>query len=325
MRAMISRRWMPAVALSVATVAMGGLPAAAGTFPEKPVTLIVPWPAGGGSDVTSRAVAKYAEGPLGRPIVVVNKPGGGGVVGTLEVERARPDGYTIMMCSSTTVNTQYMGNTNNDLKKITPVAFYGFDAGAISVRADSPWKTLREFVDHAKANPGKIRNSNDPPGGFSHIGVASLEKAAGIKLTQVPYVGYAPSVAALLGGHVDSTTAPVPEVAKHQAEGKVRILGVMAEKRHFLAPNSPTLKEQGVDLSLGSWRAICAPAGTPPDALATLERAFLKGLEHPELKSFMEKGGWFLQPMNAKESTAFFEKEDQRLHAMLKELGLATK
>ena len=300
-------------------------PANAATFPEKPVTLVVTWPAGGGSDVSARAVAKYAEGPLGQPVVVVNKPGGGGVVGTLEVERARPDGYTLVMCSSTTINTQYVGNVHNDIKKLAPIAHYAVDAGSLAVRGDAPWKSAKEFVDHAKANPGSLRNANDPPGGFSHIAVSALEKSAGIKVTHVPYQGFAPSVAALLGGHVESTTVPVPDVAKHHQEGKIRVLGVMADRRHFLVPDVPTLKEQGIALSHGNWRAICAPAGTPPPVLDTLEKAFLKGLENPELKAFMEKSGWFLQAMNAKETAAHFQSEDRRIYPMLKELGLTTK
>jgi tripartite-type tricarboxylate transporter receptor subunit TctC len=299
--------------------------ALAAAFPEKPVTLVVTWPAGGGTDVSGRAVAKYMEGPLGQPIVVVNKPGGGGVVGTLEVERARPDGYTLVVCTSTTINTQYVGNVHNDIKKLTPIGLYGFDAGALTVRAESPWKSLKEFVAHAKANPGKLRNANDPPGGFSHIAVTGLEKAAGIKITQVPYGGFAPSVAALLGGHVESTTVPVPDVAKHHQEGKLRVLGVMAEKRHFLIPQVPILKEEGIDLSFGIWRAYCVPAGTPPDVVATLERAFLKATEHPEFKGFMEKSGWFVAPMGSKQTAGFFETEDRRIHAMLKEIGLTTK
>ncbi len=318
--------WRGTLVLALVAAALAAAwPALAAAFPEKPVTLVVTWPAGGGSDVSARAVGKYMEGPLGQPIVVVNKPGGGGVVGTLEVERAKPDGYTIVMCSSTTINTQYVGNVHNDIKKLAPVGLYGFDAGALTVRADAPWKTLKEFVAHAKANPGKLRNANDPPGGFSHIAVTGLEKAAGIKVTHVPYQGFAPSVAALLGGHVESTTVPVPDVAKHHQEGKLRVLGVMSEKRHFLIPQVPILKEEGIDLAFGIWRAICAPAGTPPEVMATLERAFLKGMEHPDYKAFMEKSGWFMAPMNSKETAAFMEKEDRRIHAMLKEIGLATK
>lgn len=325
MRAVRAGRWAAAGMLLAAGVALAGLPALGAAYPEKPVTLVVTWPAGGGSDVSARALAKYMEGPLGQPIVVVNKPGGGGVVGTLEVERAKPDGYTLVMCSSTTINTQYVGNVHNDLKKLAPIGLYSFDAGALTVRAESPWKTLKEFVAHAKANPGKLRNANDPPGGFSHIAVSALEKAAGIQVTHVPYGGFAPSVAVLLGGHVDSTTVPVPDVAKHHQEGKLRVLGVMAEKRHFLIPQVPTLKEEGVDLAFGIWRAFCAPAGTPPEVLAILERAFLKGMEHRDFKAFMEKSGWFLQAMNSREAATFFEQEDRRIHAMLKEMGLTAK
>ncbi len=324
MRAMRSWRWVLGPALAVMALA-GAQPVLAAAFPERPVSLVVTWPAGGGSDVSARAVAKYAEGPLGQPVVVVNKPGGGGVVGTLEVERARPDGYTLVMCSSTTINTQYVGNVHNDFKKLVPIVHYAVDAGSLSVRSDAPWKSVREFVEHAKANPGKLRNANDPPGGFSHIAVSALEKAAGIKVTHVPYQGFAPSVAALLGGHVESTTVPVPDVAKHHQEGKIRVLGVMADSRHFLVPDVPTLKEQGVNLSHGNWRAICAPAGTPQPVVDALEKAFLKGLDHPELKAFMEKSGWFLQAMGSRDMAAYVQREDLRIHAMLKQLGLTSR
>jgi len=312
--------------LLMATAAIGwAQPALAGTFPEKPVTLIVSWPAGGGTDVSRRAAAKFAEGPLGHAIVVVNKPGGGGVVGTLEVERVRPDAYTLLVCTSTTVVTQDVGNVHNDIKKLTPIAYYAMDAAAVTVRADAPWKTLKDFVEYAKANPGKLRNANSPAGGTSQIAASIFEKGTGTKLIQVPYGGFAPSVAALLGGHVDSTTVPVSDVAKHHQEGTLRVLAVMADKRHYLVPNVPTLKELAIDLAYGVWYGICAPAATPPAIVAVLERAFLKGWEHAEFKAFMEKSGWVLAPMGAKDTAALFENEDRRIHALLKEMGLTTK
>ncbi len=318
--------WGGALVVALALAVPGGeRPASAAAFPEKPVTLVVTWPAGGGTDVSARAAAKFAEGPLGQAIVVVNKPGGGGVVGTLEVERARPDGYTLVACTSTTVVTQYVGNVHNDIRKLVPVACYAADAATVTVRADAPWKSFKEYQDHARANPGKIRNANSPTGGTSQIAMSALEKVAVIKTTQVPYPGFAPSVAALLGGHVESTTVPVSDVAKHHQEGKLRVLAVMADKRHYLLPQVPTLKELGLDLSYGVWYATCAPAGTPPGIVASLERAYLKGLEHPDFKAFMEKSGWVLSPLGSREAAAHFEAEDRRIHTLLKELGAATK
>lgn len=327
-----SRRWVSTravfvLALSIPVVAAlvsAGVGSAA-KFPEKPVTFIVPWPAGGGSDIICRTICQHAEKHLGVPVVVVNKPGGGGVVGATELAYAPPDGYTVGMASISIAVTQYMSEVKTPLSNYTPIAYIGSDDSALTVRVDSPWKTLKDFVEYAKANPGKIRNANDTAGGGSHLAALEVQRACGIKMNLIAYPGFAPSVAALAGGHVDSTTVPVPDVYSLAKSGQLRILGVLASERHFLVPDVPTFKEQGYDAEMGIWRVILAPKKTPPERVAVLEEAFIKAMNEPELQKAMRDAGWKITPRGSQWASEFLKEEDVKIHSMISGLGLETK
>jgi tripartite-type tricarboxylate transporter receptor subunit TctC len=291
-------------------------------FPSKPITLIVPWSAGGGSDTSMRLLAAAASKYLGQTVVVENKPGAGGAEGTRIIAGAKPDGYTVGMVGSGVVARQY-GNPNaNKLTDLQPIAFFGADPNALSANPKTGFKTAADFVKAAKASPGKIKNGNDKPGGASYIAAAVLENNLGIKLTKVPYDGYAPTVTALMAGEVDTATVPIPDVIAHAKAGKVVILGVTDTQRHFLAPDVPTLKEQGFNVVIGSWRMIVGPKGIPADRLAALEKGLIETMKDPEFVKKANAAGFAIDPKGIKESEAYLKEYDDQLYPILKSAGL---
>lgn len=319
------RRSLPLVrpvVLLLGLLALGPWAAAQEKFPSREVTLIVPWPAGGGSDISMRLVAEQAQKTLGVPVVVVNKPGAAGAIGHREIANAKPDGYTVGMLGGGVVAQQYMIPNPVKIEEIQPVVFFGAEPGALSVRGDTPWKTLKEFVESAKGKPNSVKNSNDPPGGASHLTAVVIEKRLGIGLNKVPYQGFAPSVGALLAGEVQASTVPVPDIIQAHKAGQARILGITADKRHFLAPDVPTFKEQGFDVVYGSWRIIAAPKGVPADRLKILEEKLLAALNDPEFVARANKSGFTVNPMGAAQTAAFLKQDDTVTYQIFSELGL---
>jgi tripartite-type tricarboxylate transporter receptor subunit TctC len=307
---------------TIAAFAVAAFAGAAQAFPDKPITLIVPWPAGGGSDISMRLVADFASQKFGQPVVVVNKPGAGGAIGIREVASAAPDGYTVGMGATGLVARQYTNPNANLMTDVEPVAFFGSDASALSVRADLGINTLADFIKYAKDNPGKIRNGNDQPGGTSYIAIAVIEKGLGIKTTRVPYQGYAPTVAALLAGEVQSATVPLPDIIDHYKAGKVKVLALTADERHFLAPDIPTFKEQGYNIVVGTWRAIVAPKGVPEERMRILEAKFLETLRDPAFVKRANEAGFNIGPKTRKETAEFIKNFDAALYPVLLDAGL---
>jgi tripartite-type tricarboxylate transporter receptor subunit TctC len=311
-----------AVVVGIAGLLVAPWAAAQERFPTREITLIVPWPAGGGSDISMRLVADQASKTFGVPVVVVNKPGAAGAIGHREIATSRPDGYTVGMFGSGFIAQQYMIPNPTKLEEIQPIVFFGNEPGALTVRADAPWRTLKEFVEAAKARPNTIKNANDPPGGASHLAVLMFERKLGIALNKVPYQGFAPSVAALMAGEVQTATVPVPDVIQGHKAGRLRILGVSDTRRHFLAPDVPTFKEQGFDVDFGSWRVIAGPKGIPADRLALLEEKFLAALNNEGFVQRANKAGFIVAPLGVRRTEAFLKADDAIQYLLLFELGL---
>ncbi|HSR10071.1 MAG TPA: tripartite tricarboxylate transporter substrate binding protein, partial [Thermodesulfobacteriota bacterium] len=261
MREAICRRRAFFIIVLVGTLMLfsTGTPRAA--YPEKVISWVLPWPAGGRTDVAARIFAPALEKQLGKPVIVVNKPGAGGVVGSKEVALAKPDGYTIMLTSISLILTQYTAPTPTNLKDYIPVCQLLTSPGIVTVNGKAPYKSLREFIEHAKAN--KLKNGASGTGTSDHIFAEAFQKAAGIKLTHVPYSGDAPAVAAVAGGHVDTNFAPMASVKSFVESGDLKVLGVGSDKRRPLYPNVPTWKEQGVNLSISAFQGIYVPKNTP--------------------------------------------------------------
>lgn len=313
--------------LAGAGLAFGAMPlvvtgAHAQGFPSGPITLIVAWPPGGGSDVSMRLLADALSKKIGVPVVVLNKPGAGGAIGHREVVNAKPDGQTIGMFASGGVSLPYLNAQANTLDEMEPIAFFGEDAYAIQASNASGIGSLKELVERARANPGKLRNGNDQPGGSSYVAISLFEKTLGFKVTKVSYGGYAPTVTALMGGEIDTAAVPVPDAIEQHRSGKLKLLGVASAERHFLAPEIPTFREQGFDMVAGSWRCIIGPKGIPADRLRFLESNILAVLKDPEFQERARKAGFALQPGDGKATLARWKKDDAELYPILLEAGL---
>ena len=245
-------------------------------YPQRPIELIVPAGAGGGTDVLARAFAEAAKKHLSQPITVNNRPGASGMIGHGEMINAKPDGYKLAVVFAEIVIVPHLGLTKLSYEDFTPIAQLNHDPAAITVQASSPWKTIEEFLAASRARSGELKMGNSGPGSIWHLAHAALEDKVGVKYNPIPFSGAAPAVLSLMGGHVDAVAVSPGEVATHVQAGKLRTLAVMSDKRLKGFDTVPTLKERGIDLSIGTWRGLAAPKGTPADVLAVLAEATRK-------------------------------------------------
>ncbi|MCX8997975.1 tripartite tricarboxylate transporter substrate binding protein [Rhizobiaceae bacterium BDR2-2] len=299
-----------------------GAPASAETFPEKPITLVVAWPAGGGHDIVGRLVAEHLGKRLPVSIVVSNVPGAAGSTGVRQVEQAAPDGYTVGVMGLHAIAQSYMNPNATPLSRIAPLALVEKGPAALSVRADSGIGSLAEFIEKAKAEPNAIINSNDGPGGFAFLSAMLIQKQFDIELTTVPYQGFAPSVAALVSGESMSSTVPVPLVADLHNGGQVKILGVAAAERHFFAPDVPTFTEAGYPFEFSDFVGLFLPVGVPEDRVALLEKALLEAMDDDAFKEAAGKVGLMLAPSGAADMAAFIQQQDDAVYPVLDGAGL---
>ncbi len=268
---------VPALAAFVVVDAQAQAP----KFPDRPITMIVPWAAGGSTDQTGRALAKAAESFLGKPVVIVNKPGASTAIGMAELARAKPDGYTIGTLSSTSYLLAVQGRDlpYHPTDAFSYISYYGDNLIGIAVPSDSRWKTLADLIAEAKANPGKLNYGTAAIGSTQHLSTEALTLSTGAKFMHIPQQGSAGSMTALLGKHVDFVTE-TSVWAPHVAAGRVRLLAVTAPKRAAAYPDVPTFSEFDVS-PIRSVQAIIGPAGMPEAERKTLEGAFRKALKDP--------------------------------------------
>jgi tripartite-type tricarboxylate transporter receptor subunit TctC len=269
------------IGLFLAFVLLMSAPIQAADFPTKEVQIIIPYSAGGATDLIFRALAATTGKYLGKAAVVVNRPGGGGTVGVTEVSKAKPDGYTLLSAITPLTILPHRVTTAFTYKSFDPIINVVRDPGMFLVKSDSPWKSLKEFLDYAKKNPDMITVGNSGAGGGVHLIALAFAKTAGVRFNNIPFPGGGPSVTALLGGHINAVSVSPPEGIEHVKAGKLRIIALFAEKRFELFPDVPTVKEQGIDFAMGQWRGLAAPKGTPPDVIKKLHDAFKKGMDDP--------------------------------------------
>jgi tripartite-type tricarboxylate transporter receptor subunit TctC len=255
-------------------------------------------------------------------VAVLNKPGAGGAIGHREIANAKPDGYTIGMFSSGGIALPYLNAQANTFQDLQPIAFFGEDPGALQASVASGIGSLKDYVERARANPGKIKNGNDQPGGSSFITIAMFERLLNFKVTRVSYAGYNPTVIALMAGEIDSATVPVPDTIEQHKAGKLKILGVSATERHFLAPDIRTFREQGFDAVVGSWRCLVGPKGIPEERLRFLESNILAALKDPEFLAKARQAGFVVQARDAKATQQRWVDDDAQLYPILQEAGL---
>jgi tripartite-type tricarboxylate transporter receptor subunit TctC len=287
-------------------------------FPEKPITMIIPWAPGGSTDQTARALAKAAEAHLGKPVVVVNQPGASTTIGMGQISRAKPDGYTIGTMSSTSYLFPLGGHKvpYDPIKGFSYVSYYGDNLMGIAVMADKPWKTLPELIEAGKKQ--RLTYGTAGVGTTQHLTASALTAKSGAKFVHIPQDGSAGSMVALLGGHVDfslETSVWLPYVQSKQ----VRLLALTTPERSSYFPDVPTFKENGFQ-SLRSIQAIVAPAGLPEPVRAKLESAFRRSLTDPGFVAAMKRLSMEIVDMPGKEVEALVQSEYTRAEGYIKDL-----
>ncbi len=311
--------------LSILAVLVSGSQSALGAYPEKEITIIVPWAAGGGTDVITRFLADLMEKDLKKPVVVVNKPGGGGLVGFQLLAVAKPDGYTLGIVTTSLILQKYSAMTFVNWREYAPIALHNVDPSSYTVNKEAPWKNIKEALDYAKANPLKVRVANSGPGAIWHVGAAMLGKIYGVQFTHVPYDGGGPAAVATAGGHVEATTVSPAEVASLVKGGKLKILAISSEKRDPLFPDVPTFKEAGINYVFGTWRCLVAPKNTPKDIVSKVEASVKKAVQDPKFKDFMTKNGFGQAYQGPEESAATMAQNEKDFEKVVPSLGLVKK
>jgi tripartite-type tricarboxylate transporter receptor subunit TctC len=314
---------IPVVLLLV--LAIGGPFAAAAEYPKRPVTLICPWAAGGGTDAVSRILATLLQQELGQPFNVVNRTGGSGVVGHQAMATAKPDGYTIGLATVELTMMHWMGLTNLTYKDVTPIAQVNQDPAGIHVRSDAPWNTVAEIDAYVKDHPGELKDSGTGVGGIWHLAMAGWLKTAGMDpnaIRWIPSRGAAPALQDLMAGGIDLTTCSFPEAASLIEADRVKSLAIMADERDSNYPDVPTLKELGIDWTCAAWRGIVAPNGTPQEIVSILEAALDKIVHGQQFKDFMNKRGYGIAWKNAKEFGEYMAAADKANGEVMKAAGI---
>lgn len=320
-------RTTSAVLLAAALVLSPGFAArSAETFPTKPVTIVVPFAAGGSTDLSARALGEAASKQLGQPFVIENKPGGSGAVAIAAMLRAPADGHTLLIMGSTQVANQYMNDVPYDVERdIVPIAHVtSYNAGLV-VRSDAPWKTFKDFVEHVKANPGAISYGSSAAGTPQHLIMEKLAAAQGLKMKFVPFGGGVQTITAVLGGHIQAASQ-VTEWKPHVESGDLRLLVTYGAQRMPQFPNVPTLTELGYGTSYLGFNSVVARKGTPPAAIKALGDAFKVTLDDPqsEFNKLMTRYDLVTDYKGPEEYQAFLTKFMQDTKAML-ELSQLTK
>jgi len=296
-------------------------------YPNRPVQLIVPWGAGGGTDATARIIATLLEKELKQPFNVVNRTGGSGVVGHDAIARAPADGYTIGLITVEITMMHHVGLTQLKHTDYTPIGLVNADPAAINVRADSPYKSVKDLLAAIKANPGKMKASGTGQGGIWHLAIAGLLKEQGIDPNALPWVpsnGAAPGMQDMVAGGVDVVPCSIPEARSMIDAGKARALVIMDPSPPALYPNVPTLqKELGSKWAIAAWRVIAAPKGIPAEAQKTLVTSLKKVYDSKEYKEFMASRGFGVVWADPAETAKFMAASDANLGSALKAVGLA--
>jgi tripartite-type tricarboxylate transporter receptor subunit TctC len=313
---------------SVFALAVGIISSSAmAAYPERPVTLIVPWGAGGGTDATGRMIGSLLEKELGQPVNVVNRTGGSGVVGHSAIATAKPDGYTIGVATVEIGMMHWAGLTKLNGKDYTPIALYNYDAAGFQVSADSPWETVQDAIDAIKANPGKHKASGTGQGGIWHLALAGMLDTAGVSPDAAPWVpskGAAPGLQELAAGGVDIVTCSIVEASALIDAGKVKSLAIMDTDRNAAFADVPTLIEAAnIDWQMAAWRGLAGPKGMPEEATATLTAAFEKVWNSAEFQEFMKGRGFGLVWKPGAEFADWMESSDAALGTVMKAVGLA--
>ena len=295
-------------------------------YPDRPVTIVAPFPPGGVADLTARPVAAALEKVLKNPVVVVNKTGAAGAVGMSFVANSKPDGYNLLMALSSIsiipeADKLFDRKPAYTMDQLIPIALISADPTIFVVNASRPWKSVKEFVDDAKKRPGEISYSSSGVYGTLHMAMEMLTHGAGINLKHVPYSGAGPALTALLGGHVDTLASGPAVVIPHIKAGKLRPLAGWGAKRVASLPDVATFKELGYDIEFYIWAGLFAPRGTPAAVMKTIRESVKQAVNTAEFKTAMEKLETPIAYLDAPEFQKFWDKDAKMLADAIKRIG----
>ncbi|MEI2416387.1 tripartite tricarboxylate transporter substrate binding protein [Orrella sp. JC864] len=301
-------------------------PAAAQSYPTRPITLVVAYPPGGSTDTAARLLAERMGRELGQSVVVENRPGAGGVIGASGVAKARPDGYTLLFAASPELSIAGLTNKNlpyDPAKDFAPISTVGQVPFILVANTGFAPNNVKELIDHAKANPGKVNFSSFGNNTSNHLGGELFNAQAGIKMTHIPYRGSAPSLADLMGGQVQVTFDTVTAVLPLIQGGKVKALGVATAERSPLVPDLPTISESGLPgFTGGTWFALLAPAGAPQDVVARLSETVQGILKSEEIAQQFATRGIQPSPSTPEGLRTFLASEIAKWSAAADKIGL---
>ena len=299
---------------------------AQGSWPTRSITMIVPFPPGGLADLVARPVAEAMSRELGQPVVIENKAGAGGGIGMSLAAKSKPDGYTILMAlSSLTVIPEadlLLGRTPmfmlNDLR---PVARYTADPTVLAVRAESPWKSVQEFVDDAKKRPGAINYGSSGNYGTMHVPMEILAQVSGSKLTHIPFTGAGPAVVALLGGQIDAVSTGPATVLQHVKAGKLRVLGHWGNSKLGSMPDVTSLKDAGFNAEYAQWSGLFIPSATPEPVAQRIRAAARAAAQDPKVKEVILGAGSPVQFQDSPDFEKYVQADAQRMVDVVKKIG----
>ncbi len=316
-------------AVLIAVLALSGLagsfaPALAQTYPTKPIRLIVPFPPGGPIDVMGRLIAQRLAPTFGQ-MVVENRPGAGGTIASKSVAGSEPDGYTLMVATSTTMGVSpnlYKNIDYDPIKSFAPIAMISSSPFVLVVRPDLPVRSPQELIAYAKANPGKL-NFGFPTGTLPHLTGELFKLRAGLNIVSIPYKGAAATITDLIAGQIDMAFEPTQVLLSHIHDAKVRPIGITSAARNPQIPDVPTLAESGLPGFVSvSWTGLVAPAGTPEAIIARLNAAVGAELQSPEMKATMTRLGVDTRPGPPQEFAAFIAEEIPKWAEVIKSSGM---
>ena len=312
------------VALGLPPMAAAQAPAA--DFPNRVINLVVPFPPGGGTDVVGRFIATALAEVLPQNVIVVNKAGAAGVLGTQFVKAAPADGHTLMFTSQSIVTQTYEADAKTSHKDFILIGMLNQDAFGLAVERSAKWRTLKEFIDDARGQPGKLSVGTTGFGSATYMQLPLLEKAAGIKINPIPYPGSAGFQTALLGKTLDAAGVVVGDAASLLKSGQLRMLGIMSAQRLEQFPEVPTYRELGVPVDFIFWRGLFVHKDTPPAVVATLRAAVAKVARNPAFRERMLQGSFIPAALTDEaETQAFIRKEETLVEEVLRSLKPAAR
>jgi tripartite-type tricarboxylate transporter receptor subunit TctC len=314
------------IALAAALLAASALSFAQAPFPSKPITMIVPFPPGGVADTVARPVAEAMSRDLGQPVVIENKGGAGGGIGMGQAAKAAPDGYTILMAlASYSVLPEadaLLGRTPMySFASLRPIARITADPTVLAVRAEAPWKTVKDFVEDAKQRPGAINYGSSGNYGTMHVPMEILAQNAGLKLTHVPFTGAGPAIVALLGGQIDAISTGPATVVQHVKAGKLRVLGHWGNGRLQALPDVPSLKDAGYDAEYAQWSGLFIPAGVPEPIAQRLRAAARFAGNDAKVREVIGNAGSPVMFLDTPEFEKYVQADVRRMADVVRKMG----